>query len=203
MVSRVQEVLLRDLFTSFLSAFGLVAIVTILVLRSITAGLLVMLPNLFPAVIVFGGMGWLQISVDIGAMMTASVALGIAIDDTFHFLSWFRRSVNNGLSAVAAVRVAYRRCARAMTQTTLICGLGMAVFGFSGFLPTQRFACLMLTLLVAALIGDLVFLPALLCGITRRVFVRDRCPVPAGKSPDSHLPRQFSDFGVLSGRDEE
>lgn len=174
MVSRVQDVLLRDLFVSFLSAFGLVAVVTIIVLRSVFSGLLVMLPNLFPAVIVFGAMGWLQIPVDIGAMMTASVALGIVVDDTFHFLTWFRRGTREGLSAHDAMQLAYRRCAKAMIQTTLICGLGMAVFGFSEFIPTQRFACLMLTLLVAALIGDLIFLPALLSGMTRRVFALQR-----------------------------
>lgn len=170
MVSRVQDVLLHDLLVSFLSAFGLVALVTIVVLGSVPAGLLVMLPNLFPAVIVFGAMGWLQVPVDIGAMMTASVALGIAVDDTFHFLTWFRRGVSEGLSAGEAVRVAYRRCARAMLQTTLICGLGLAAFGFSHFVPTQRFAWLMMGLLTAALFGDLVFLPSLLCGATARCF---------------------------------
>ncbi|MEQ9409862.1 MAG: MMPL family transporter [Fuerstiella sp.] len=171
MVSLVQDVLLRDLFLSFLTAFGLVALVTIVVLRSVVAGLLVMLPNLFPAVVVFGAMGWLRIPVDIGSMMTASVAMGIAVDDTFHFLTWFRRGVHDGLSAAPAVKAAYYRCAQAMTQTTLVCGLGMAVFGLSHFVPTQNFAWLMLTLLITALIGDLVFLPALLSGVTSRVFV--------------------------------
>ena len=59
---------------------------------------------------------------------------------------------------------AYERCATAMSQTTLVGGLGLAAFAFSTFTPTQRFGTLMLILLFAALFGDLIFLPALLTG---------------------------------------
>ena len=58
--------------------------------------------------------------------------------------------------------LAYQRCGAAMTQTTLIGGLGLSVFALSSFTPTQRFGVLMLTLLAAALLGDLLFLPAIL-----------------------------------------
>ena len=69
-------------------------------------------------------MGWLAVPVDIGAMMTASVALGIAVDDTFHFLTWYCRSIRDGLQSYDAVKKAFVRCARAMMQPTLNCGLG-------------------------------------------------------------------------------
>ena len=163
-VSRAQRILLEDLFKSFLTAFGLVAIAMMFLLRSVRAGLFAMLPNVYPTVVVFGLMGWLQIPVDIGAMMTASVALGIAVDDTLHFLTWYRIESGNGHTPAEAVRLCFRHCARAMTQTTLICGLGMLVFSISGCVPTQRFAWLMLALLTTTLIGDLVFLPAMLMG---------------------------------------
>ena len=74
----------KDLFRSYLTAFVLVAIVMMVVLRRLP-GLLVMLPNLFQ-LLLFGMMGWLDFPVDIGSVMTASVALGIAVDDTLHFL---------------------------------------------------------------------------------------------------------------------
>ena len=57
-----------------------------------------------------------------------------------------------------------------MTQTTLIGGLGLCVFGLSTFTPTQRFGILMLVLLMAALIGDLIFLPAILAGPFGKLF---------------------------------
>ena len=109
-------------------------------------------------------MGWYGIWIEIGTVMTASAALGIAVDDTFHYLTWFRRATRDGLSQSEAVQFAHRRCARAMVQTTLICACGLLIFSISSFMPIVRFSMLMATLLVAALLGDLVFLPALLAG---------------------------------------
>lgn len=142
------------------------------------AGIVAMLPNMFPIVIVFGIMGHANILVDIGTMMTASVALGIAVDDTIHFLSWFRQYIDAGMSRVDAVIETYRRVGPAMMQTAFVGGLGMFVFALSTFTPTQRFGTLMLVLLMTALLGDLILLPALLAGPLGRWF-RPRGPVPS------------------------
>jgi hypothetical protein len=150
-------------------------------------------------VVIFGAMGWLGILVDIGSMMTASVALGVAVDDTIHYLTWYRRGLDEGQDRKGAALMAYERCANAMTQTTLIAGLGLAVFAFSSFTPTQRFGTLMLTLLFAALVGDLVFLPALLCGPIGRFFGASRQRGPSSQAaplPSPHEPA----FGAASGQ---
>jgi len=165
-----QQELFDGLVNSFLVAFLLIAVVMIARLHSLRAGLLVMLPNVFPVLVVFGAMGWSGRFVDIGSMMTASVAMGIAVDDTVHFLTWFRRGMSHGMNRKDAVRHAYRRCAVAMTQTTLIAGLSLLVFGLSSFQPVSQFGILMFVLLVGALVGDLVFLPALLAGPAGRFF---------------------------------
>lgn len=157
-----QRALLGDLFRSFLTAFVLVALVMIVVLRSAAGGLLVMLPNVFPTLVLFGIRGWLKEPIDIGSVMTASVALGIAVDDTLHFINWYRHELAKGNSRLEAVRRCYHHCGRAMVQTSLICGLGLMVYAFSSFVPTQHFAFMMVGLLMAALVGDLIFLPALL-----------------------------------------
>ncbi len=115
-----------------------------------------MLPNVLPVILVFGGMGLLGMKVDIGSMMTASVAMGIAVDDTIHFLNWYRDALRQGLDRTNAIRETYRRVAKAMLQTTLIAGFGLSAFAFSTFTPTQRFGVMMLILLAVALIGDLV-----------------------------------------------
>ena len=149
---------------SFATAFVVIAIVMVVVMRSFTAGLLAMVPNVFPAIVIFGGMGWLGILVQIGSVMTASAALGIAVDDTVHFLTWYRRGLREKQSRHKALGEALKRCTGAMIHTTLICGAGLAVFSFSSFVPILHFAWLMVTLLLAALIGDLVILPAILAG---------------------------------------
>ncbi|HUG68608.1 MAG TPA: MMPL family transporter [Pirellulaceae bacterium] len=170
LIYKAQRELLNDLTTSFVSAFLVVGMVMIVMLRSLRAGLVAMLPNVFPAAIIFGAMGWSGKLLDIGAMMTASVALGIAVDDTIHFLSWFRRGLKQGLSRQQAIQLAYERCAGAMLQTTIICGLGLLVFALSSFVPTASFSWMIFSLLAAALVGDLVFLPALLAGPLGKLF---------------------------------
>ncbi len=170
LVYKTQHELMTGLFESLALAFVLIAIVMMLVLRSPSAGLVAMIPNLFPVVLIFGAMGWMGILIDVGSMMTASVALGVAVDDTIHYLTWFRRGLDQGLDRKSAVLMAYERCANAMTQTTFIAGFGLAAFSFSTFTPTQRFGTLMLTLLFAALFGDLIFLPAMLSGPFGRFF---------------------------------
>lgn len=162
LIQTVQTSILSDLFRSFLTAFGLIAVAIGLVLRSLRLTLLAMLPNLFPTALIFGGMGWFRIPVDIGTMMTASVALGIAVDDTIHFLASYRRSLMSGSENTQAVRAALWQCRSAMLQTTVICAAGMLVFCLSRFVPTFRFGLVMALSLSAALLGDLVFLPALL-----------------------------------------
>ena len=182
LVYNVQRSMLKDLISSYLTALILVGIIMIVVLRSVGAGLVAMLPNMFPTFILFGGMGWFGIPLDIGSMMTAGVALGIAVDGTLHFLNWFRRELDAGHSRQEAVSHTFRHCARAIAQTAFICGLGLLVYAFSDFVPTRRFAFMMFALLLAACVGDLLFLPALLVGPLGRLFVRSR-PTPAATEP--------------------
>lgn len=164
LVYKTQAELLVSLRDSIAWATVLIAGVMMLVLRNVVGGLVSMVPNVFPIAIVFGGLGWLGVKVDIGIMMTASVALGVAVDDTIHFLTWFRRGIARGMSRYDAALLAYDRCGTAMLQTTIIGGLGLAVFATSTFTPTQQFGYLMITMLAAALVGDLLMLPAILVG---------------------------------------
>ena len=97
LVYKTQRELLASLRTSIMWATVLIPGVMIFVLRSPFAGLMSMVPNIFPIIIVFGALGWLGIKVDIGIMMTASVALGVAVDDTIHFVWWFRHGIQEGM----------------------------------------------------------------------------------------------------------
>ncbi|XZE55033.1 efflux RND transporter permease subunit [Planctomycetaceae bacterium SH139] len=162
LVHEIQSQLLQDLFASFLTAFVLIGVVMTIVEAGFLAGVLSMIPNVFPALALFGFLGWIEHPVDIGSIMTASVAMGIAVDDTLHFLTFFTRRVNQGATRIEAVHAAYRHCGRAMIQTTLICGAGLAIFAMSDFVPTARFAWMMVALLTCAIIGDLLILPAIL-----------------------------------------
>ena len=153
---------MRSLYQSILMAFVTISIIMMIMLKSVIGGFLAMIPNVFPIAVVFGMMAWLGVLCDLGAMMTASVALGIATDDTIHYLTWYRRALDEGLIHREAALSAYRRCATAMTQSTFVAALGLSVFAFSTFTPTLYFGVMMLLLLFMALFGDLIYLPSIL-----------------------------------------
>jgi len=197
-VMKAQAQLLVDLKNSFTTAFICIAIAMVVLIfglefweaandflfaptliRSVLGGLLCMIPNVLPAVVVFGIMGLTGIQVEVGSMMTATAAMGIAVDDTLHYLTWYRRGISEGKSRRESVLFAYERCGTAMIQTTLICGLGLVVFALSPFGPIMRFALMMFSMLAAAIVGDLVVLPALLLTPLGRVFDRREKPAKA------------------------
>lgn len=154
--------LLTDLGSSFVAAFLLITPVMMFIVRGVASGLILMIPNVLPVVIVFGSMGWLSVQLDVASILTASVALGIAVDDTLHFLSWYLRQRQTGSDAKEAVAHAIRSCARPIFHTTLICTGAMVPFFFSDFIPTSKFALLMILILGGAVVGDLILLPAIL-----------------------------------------
>jgi predicted RND superfamily exporter protein len=175
LVFRAQELLLWDLIYSFMTAFGLIAITMMVVLRGFVRGLLAMVPNVFPCVIVFGLLGLCRIPVDMGSMMTASVALGISVDSTLHLLTWMSIAMRRGLTRKEAVLYAVQRCSTALTQTMVICGIGMLVFGWSDFVPVARFAILLCAILFISLLGAVVALPAILfCPLGRFFEISDK-----------------------------
>jgi predicted RND superfamily exporter protein len=161
-VQRAQEILLRDLFRSFVMAFGIIAVVMMLMLRSIRGGLIAMAPNLFPTILLFGLMGLMRIPLDIGSVMSASVALGIAVDDTVHLLSRFGSQRARGLGQIQAAFGALTQCGWAMMQTTLVCGASLMAYYFSDFVPTSRFSLFMFALLASALVGVIFLLPTMM-----------------------------------------
>ena len=162
---RTQQAVLESLINSFGLAFVIIAIVMMFVLRSPVAGIYTMLPNLMPVILVFGMLSWMHLKVDIGTMITASVALGIAVDGTLHLLTWFQELVRRGTPVEEAVGKALQHCGPAMWQTSAAVGLGMLALLPADLLLVSRFGWIMAALIFTALLADIVFLPALLGGL--------------------------------------
>jgi predicted RND superfamily exporter protein len=186
-VYKAQRALLDSLIQSSFWSFVTITPLIMIVCRSVRGGAVVMLPNVLPVLVVFGGMGWLGIPVDIGSMMAASIALGVAVDDTIHFLTWYREALDALGDRHKAIVHAYRRCAAPTLQAALISGLGLSVFAFSTFTPTQRMGWLMMTILIAGVVAELVMMPAILAGPLGTVFKprqkKITAPVPAPHVP--------------------
>ena len=181
LVHEIQRQLMASLLNSFLATFAVVAAIMILVQAGVLTGLIAMISEVFPGLMLFGLMGWLGRPIDIGSVMTASIALGITVDDTLHYLTFFHRGLEMGLSRREAVHYAHRHCGAAMVESSITCGIGLAVFVFSDFLPAARFAWMMLAQLSLALLGDVVLMPALLLSPLGAAFGRPAAPAAEGR----------------------
>ena len=174
-----QIALLTDLGFSFLSAFLMITPVMMFIVRGFAGGLLLMLPNVLPVTIAFGCMGWMGWDLDIAGILTASVALGIAVDDTLHFVCWYMDELRDGYARSEAITRTFHSCASAMIHTTLISCISMCPFLLAEFIPTQQFAKLMIVMLSFAIVGDLLLLPALLLSPLGKVIHASQTPTVA------------------------
>ena len=163
LLQQSQAEIFKGFWESFTTAFLVILVIMIVSLRSIRIGLIAMVPNLPPICLVFGMLGWCNIPVDIGMMMTASIALGIAVDGTFHFLLRYREHLQQNADPRAAARAALLAVGNPVCTAALIAATGMLALTLSDFYPTVRFGYMMAAMMVAAVIGDLILLPALLC----------------------------------------
>jgi predicted RND superfamily exporter protein len=171
-VYKAQREMLNGLAWNFVTDLLTISAVMMIVFADLSAGLILLVPSIFPIMIVFGMMGWLGVVIDVGTIMTPTVALGVSVDDVVHFLIWYRRGLREGRIRKGAVMLAYEGCARAMYQSWSVLGLGLAVFALSSFVPTQRFGAMMFLLLTAALVGNLFMLPTVLCSPISYLFGR-------------------------------
>jgi predicted RND superfamily exporter protein len=170
--NKAQHSLLDGMLFGFSTDLVLIVLAMVVLLRHWSVGVVILATSLFPATLIFGAMSWLGIPVDVGSVMTPSIALGVTVDDVAHFLLWFRRGVGQGMSQSQAVKLAYRGCAKPMYQSWAVIGLGLSVFALSTFVPALRFGVLMIGLLSLGLIGNLVLMPALLAGPLGGIFAR-------------------------------
>jgi len=105
--------------------------------------------------------------------------LGIAVDDTLHFMLWWKESLAGNATDEIAIERAMRYSGTAMVQTSFILGLSIVLYAFCGFLPTVRFGLLLCGMMLVALIGDLILLPALLATQSKpRVIANDGNAIP-------------------------
>jgi len=163
---------------SFATALVIITLVMILALRSVTLALVAMIPNVTPVAIVFGTLGWTDTPVDIGTMMTASIALGIAVDGTFHFLVHYQRRLRRCSDRQRATTYALLQTGAPIFSAAAVASIGMLALMLSSFKPTSHFGMSMAMLLLAAVFGDLCLLPAILSFGRKRVRQRALRSVP-------------------------
>jgi hypothetical protein len=160
-------VLLMDEFVSgfMLSlcwAAGAIFVLIALLLRSLRFGLIAVLPNITPLALTLGYMGLRGYDLSASTVIVFAVSLGIAVDDTIHFLARYRQEARRDGDVPAAIRGACRGAGPPIVLTSVLIVAGLAVWLASDFVPTRRFIELLTVTMCGALVGDLLLLPACL-----------------------------------------
>jgi predicted RND superfamily exporter protein len=150
----------------------LIVAAIVLAMRTASSGILLGLASLFPTVILLGILGWLGIAINVGAVMAPCVALGVTVDDSIHFMVWFRSGIWRGLGPARSVLLAWRACVRPIYQSWMLLGLGMATQFVNDFASIRQFGMMMTAMLTVSLVGNLVLQPALLASPVGRVLAR-------------------------------
>ena len=161
LLNNVQEELIDTQIRSFALAFLCIFVVLAIMFRSLKIMLVSLLPNILPVFTTFGIMSLLKIPLDTGTITIASIAIGIAVDDTIHFLSRIGAEQRQGDPLDQAVGRAFEKAAPPILFTSLVIASGFFALCFAQFRPLMLFGLLSGIAMLSALVGDLVFLPAL------------------------------------------
>ena len=162
------DLLIKGQLSSILGALVIIFLLMLLQWRSLKDALVCLLPNLAPVLLMFMVMGAFTIWLDVATAMIASVAVGIAIDDTIHMFHGFIHRLRRGASPVAAITRTCHHAGRAvMTTTTILCAQFLVLL-LSDFVPIKHFGLLASIGLATALVFDLLLLPAILILVYRR-----------------------------------
>lgn len=156
----MQRYLISTLALSLLLTLPVLAFTFYVLLREVKGTLYALLPNLWPVLVILGGMGWFGVPLDIATVMVASITLGLVVDDTIHTLAHYR-TLSAALGERAAVAERMEKTAPAYLLTGVILALGFGVCALSGFAPTARFGLLSAVAIVIAVAADFTLVPAL------------------------------------------
>ena len=156
------ELVVNSFMVSLTLAIFLVSILLLIGLKSVKMGLISIIPNTLPLLIGSGIVYLYGATLDIGTVLVGSVCLGIAVDDTIHFLANYQRFKAMGDNTREAIAKVFTNTVPALITTTTVLVAAFGCFIFATFVPNQNFGVFVASILTVALISDLIFLPALL-----------------------------------------
>ena len=153
---------INSMAKSYLYALVVITILMILLIGRLRIGLLSMIPNLSPIIITLGLMGWFKIPMNLFTMLVGNIAIGLAVDDTIHFMHNFRRYFEETGDAKIAVMETLHTAGRAMLVTSCVLSIGFFIFMFATMDNLFHFGLLTGFTIIMALIADYFIAPALM-----------------------------------------
>ena len=154
---------------SYVIALVVITLLMMVLIGRVRIGLLSMIPNLMPILLMLGVIGATPVSMDLFTMMVASIAIGLAVDDTIHFMHNFRRYYEQTGDPQLAVYKTLHTTGRAMLVTTIVLSIGFFIFVFAGMNNLFNFGLLTSFTILMALAADYLVAPALMVLVNPKV----------------------------------
>jgi len=163
---------IHNVIISMAKSYGIALVVIsammILLIGRIRIGLLSMIPNIAPILFMLGVIGTFSLPMDLFTMMVASIAIGLAVDDTIHFMHNFRRYYEISNDPKAAVFETLNTTGRAMLVTSVVLSLGFFIYAFATMQNLVNFGLLTAFTIIMALLSDYLIAPALMMVVNRK-----------------------------------
>jgi len=153
--------LIETMISSYLSAGIIITLLMIITMANVKIGLLSMIPNVLPVLVGLGVMGFLGIPLDVSTILVGSIAMGIAVDDTIHFMHHFQRYYQKTGEVQQAIQLTLNTSGRALIYTSIVLSLGFFVFMMASLSNISNFGLITGITILAALLSDLLIAPAL------------------------------------------
>lgn len=167
MSNRIISNAMNNMAFSFVIAFAVISILMIILAGNIKLGIASMLPNILPIIITLGV--WVAIGkpLNILTLLIGSIILGVAVDDTIHFMHSFCRYISEGNKVAKAIELTLTGAGRAMLFSTIVLTGGFAVYSFASMSQMVEFGILAATSIILAFFADVIVAPALVTLITK------------------------------------
>ncbi|MCD6173589.1 MAG: MMPL family transporter [Sulfurimonas sp.] len=158
--------MLQSLFNSQIKTIGVVIVILFIIFlilfQNLKIATIAIVANVVPVGVVFGFMGWMGISLDMMTITIAAISLGIAVDDTIHYLHRFKQEYKDTNDYKISMFNTHGSIGVAMFYTSTIIMVGFSILVFSNFVPTIHFGLLITLAMFMAIAADLLLLPVLL-----------------------------------------
>ena len=161
LVADLTDNIVYSLTASILLAFLGISVIMALLFKNLKLVIISLIPNIMPLLLTAGVMGFLSIYIKPSTAVIFTIAFGIAVDDSIHYLARFRVESKRGASMVEALRLSTLKTGKAIVITSIILITGFGTLAFSQFDSTMLMGLLICLTIFAALLADLVYLPAL------------------------------------------
>lgn len=166
LLTNLIDSLIADQWKSFLLAIAGIGLTMSIAFRSLRYGLVALVPNVLPVLLVTGMIGLSGFRINMGAAMIAAVSMGLSVDSSIHYIMGFQRYLREGKAVSDALQTVQHGVGRAVVFSTLALIAGFSVLCFSDFIPTIYFGVLVSLTMLGGLIGNLIVLPLLLKLVT-------------------------------------